>query len=170
MVLAIKLKFLAPLIFAKKYQAVVVEESKRAINKSTLQLRETMVLASPFGGTSLLKQSWITRPARVLTGRKVRGRVVAKGSVAANVIDKGARPHFPPVGAPGTTPALGIWILRKLGITDDRQIRKTAFAISRKFRRRGIPAKRTFTIAFRASTGEIVSNMNEMAVRIKQRL
>ncbi len=168
MVARVKMQYTSGLGFVQRFNTLVTDESKRAINEANFSVRETMVRASPFGGTSLLKQSWLIRVAQSV-GRKIVGSVVAKGSIAANVIEKGARPHFPPVGAPGTTPALGVWIRRKLGITDPTQIRQTAFAIGRKFRRRGIPRKRTFSIAFDTNVGKIFRIMNNMTARVSKR-
>lgn len=154
--------------FVQKFTDLVRQESLRAVNESSLVMREVMIQKSPFGGTNLLRASWQSRPARVTAGGRVHGEVVAKGSVSANVIDGGAKPHFPPVGAVGSEPALGVWIRRILGQADPKQIRSTAFAISRKFKRVGIPAKRTFSIAFTANTDKIVGIMMNMMLKIGQ--
>lgn len=177
MVAQVSMKYTSGLGFVKKYRDLVLEESLRGVNEADLIVREQMIEASPFGGTGLLKQSWTTRPALVLGANKVGGRVVAKGSVSANVVEGGAKPHFPPVGSGGSSSALGTWIRRKLGQTDPKQIRKTAFAISSTFRKHGIPTrnggrvspKRIFSIAFKKNTGRIVGVMKSMMSRIGQR-
>lgn len=150
------------------FQLAVVQESIRATNEALVETKNKMVQVSPFGGTALLRQSWQIEPAR-RSGRLVIGRVTAAGSVAANVLEDGAEPHHPPVGEVGTTPALGVWIRRKLGITSPEAIRQVAFAISQNMSIRGIERRRIFSKAFLSIAIVIRARMNQILTRIQAR-
>ena len=164
----VTMKYVSGLAFVGRFTAIAKRESLRGVNESSVIMREVMVQASPFGGTSNLKQSWQVVPAGTITTGIVGGGTVAKGSIAANVMETGAVRHFPPVGAVGGTPALGVWIRRKLGVTDPNEIRQVAFFIGRKFKKRGIPAKRIFSRAFRANRSRVSVLMGNMSARISK--
>ena len=169
----VTMKYVSGLAFVGRFTAIARRESLRGVNESSVMIREVMVQASPFGGTSNLRQSWQVVPAGTVIAGTVGGGTVAKGSIAANVMETGAVRHFPPVGP---TPALGVWIRRKLGITDPSKIRQTAFAIGRTFKKHGAPTRggqkvapsKRFSKAFRANRGRVIALMGNMSARISK--
>ena len=73
--------------------------------------------------------------------------------VAAVVIDKGAKPHFPPFPYSGegddVAPALELWVRRgPLRITDPIELRRATRNISLAIGARGLPERKLFTNAF----------------------
>lgn len=157
---------------AGPFANVVQEEATRATNESLVVLKNGLVKASPFGGTGALRTGWQIQPANA-RGKRVTG-TVANATVQANVIERGAKRHFPPVGPEGE-PALGIWIRRKLGITDPKKVRKAAYLIGRAIKRRGLPGvqglpKRFFSRIVRILEPRIEAIMEAMAQRITERL
>lgn len=144
--------------------SVINREITRGVAESLVITRNEMVKESPTG-IGILKNSWVTDGPNVL-GKTVVGRV-SSSEVQALVIDEGAKPHFPPIGR---EPALAPWIRRKLGITDPKKVRGIALKIGKKFSRRGIPAKRTFSTAFLKVTPIIVLRIKSSVDRIVERL
>ena len=144
----------------------IAREFKRALNEASILIRRRMITASPFGGTGLLREAWQTIAAREIGTFLFEATVVTIGSWAALVIERGAKPHFPPVGPPGTTPALGTWIRRKLGLTDPAKIRRAAISIGRKFKSQPRKPQRTFSKTLVAATPIVRRAM----VRAQQRL
>lgn len=174
---------------------VIREERIRAVNEMVLFLSRLMFEVSP-RAIGILSQAWKAgmSPARVL-GEDVVGRAAALGAggLEALVWDDGAKPHFPPVRKPPSSPALGTWIRRQLGsiahvfrggkkvpanLSDPGHIREIAFAIGRKIQKRGLPnpshpkgfKKGLFTRAFRASKPELDRIQERMSARIESRL
>lgn len=151
---------------------IIREEATRAVNESLVVLKNGLVEASPLGGTNTLRTGWQVKPA-VTRPPLVEG-TVANATVQANVIEKGARPHFPPVGPDGE-PALGVWIRRVLGISEPKKIRQTAFLIGRAIKKRGLPRPggrpiRFFSRVVRVLEPRVAARMEAMARRITERL
>lgn len=143
----LELEDLPPSLRRGKAREIFRRLAKKAVNSAMTITRNRMVGISQHGGTGGLRQGWLIEAARVLGGRlgPVEGSV-RNQTVQALVLDEGADPHFPPAGpnppASGT-PALGVWIRRVLGISDEREIRRKAFVIGRAIRRRGLPGRRS---------------------------
>ena len=155
-----------------QFADVVREEATRAVNEGTVILKNGLVSASPFGGTNALRTGWQIAPAVARPGL-VRG-TVANATVQANIIEKGARGHFPPVGPTGE-PALGVWIRRVLGITEEKKVRQAAFLIGRAIKKRGLPRagglpKGWFSRVVRGLEPRVAARMDAMARRITERL
>lgn len=154
------------------FERVVQEEATRATNESLIVLKNGLVKASPFGGTGALRTGWQIQPA-VPQSKRVTG-TVTNATVQANVIEKGARRHFPPVGPTGE-PALGVWLRRVLGMSDPKKIRKAAFLIGRAIKKRGLPGprglpKRFFSGIVRVLEPRIEAIMEAMSRRINERV
>lgn len=136
------------------------------VNRVGVIVRGSQIRVAPVvTGLSNLKSAFINIPAQVI-GNRVQGAVVASSPIP-NIIDKGAKPHFPPVGPdPEKEPALGPWIRRKLSISDDKEVRAIAFKIGRRFQRDGIKPKRTFTKAALA----VLPIVNREFERLRQQI
>jgi hypothetical protein len=70
-------------------------------------------------------------------------------------VEVGTRPHFPPPGA------LDGWVRRRLGITNDREVREVAFLIGRKIARVGTPGRLLFERALNDNMGRVVAVFDE---------
>lgn len=176
-------------------EQIIREERIRAVNEMVLLISQIMFQVSP-RALGTLERAWKAGmvPAQV-RGDNVVGKVGALGAggLEALVWDEGAKPHFPPVRKPPSSPALATWIRRQLGsearifrggkkvpadISDPGHVREIAFAISRKIKQRGLPNPRhpkgfkkgLFTKAFIASRTELLKIQERMSDRILARL
>lgn len=154
------------------FERVVREEAIRATNKSLIVLKNSLVKASPHGGTNTLRTGWQIEPASE-KAKRITGSV-ANATVQANVIERGAKRHFPPVGPTGE-PALGVWIRRVLGFSDPKKVRKVAYLIGRAIKKRGLPSvrglpKRFFSGIVRVREPEVNTIMEGMSKRINERI
>ncbi|KKM70796.1 hypothetical protein LCGC14_1437150 [marine sediment metagenome] len=173
--------------------SLVQQEAIRAVNEGTIIVGNAMREASPLGAIGALRAGWDRIPATV-KGKIVRGKVT-NPTVQANVIEKGATQHFPPV-RPDGEPALAAWIRRALprkttpfvietigkkkvrrpaNLSDPEDVRKIAFKIGQAIQSRGLPSrqgkpKRFFTRIFRKLESQITAIMKEMEQRITERL
>ncbi len=152
--------------------AIIREESKRAVDEGLIVLKNGLVKASPFGGTNTLRTGWQIQPA-VPQPKRTAGSVT-NATVQASVIEKGAKRHRPPSGPTGE-PALGVWIRRKLGISEPKEVRKAAFLIGRAIKKRGLPSvqglpKRFFSKIVRILEPRVDAIMETMSQRITERL
>ena len=151
---------------------VVREEAMRATNESLVVLKNGLVKASPFGGTGTLRTGWQIEPASE-KAKRITG-TVTNATVQANVIERGAKRHFPPVGPTGD-PALGVWIRRVLGFSDPKKVRKVAYLIGRAIKKRGLPSvrglpKRFFSNIVRVQEPRVNTIMEAMGRRINERV
>ncbi len=137
------------------------------INRILPDLRKRMIKVSPRGGQGLLRNSWQISPAKKDVGGRIIGKVSSIGErgIAALVIDKGARPHFPPPG-----PDLQRWVRRKLGISAGREAKRVAFAVAQSISKRGLPARRIFTRTFRGLRSGITRELQKTVIQITKRL
>lgn len=68
-------------------------------------------------------------------------------------VEHGSRPHWPPRGP------LELWVRRKLGISEAREVRSVAFVIARAISRRGTPARRMFGQGFARAKAPIMARL-----------
>jgi len=113
--------------------------------------------------------SWQKGPIRLIKRFTVRGNVFSR-SAGANVLERGAKPHFPAFLPSGTNPGLGSWIEKKLGITDPRRIRQVGFLIGRKFKQVGIRARQITTKANIAILPDLKKISKKLGISISSRL
>jgi len=150
-----------PILFAHFPDAL-----RRAIERSLMRataLLERAVVANalaPFGtyaGAPLgeLARS-VSREVYHDDGHSV-GRVFlgAPADQYGIFVETGTRPHFPPPAA------LEGWVRRRLGVTDDRQVREVAFLIGRKISRSGTPGRFLFERALEDNVDRVVGIFEE---------
>jgi hypothetical protein len=124
-----------PELFRNQLKACALRmglELKRRMVKRSLRLADSGTMAD----------SWAVNPANpVVKGNVVTITVVATGpgGITALVWEKGTRASrhpFPPTrqGSP-----LRRWVRRRLGIQDDKEAGRVAFAIARSIKQRGLP-------------------------------
>lgn len=130
------------------FEKTIIREFQKAIGESAVLTRNAMSLATPTGESGLTANSWQLLPISVF-GSKIRGGAVSS-SVAAIVLNKGAKRHRPPRGA------LLNWIRRKLprvttpfinrkgvkkaaNLDDQGDLDRIEFAITAAIKRRGLP-------------------------------
>jgi hypothetical protein len=70
-------------------------------------------------------------------------------------VEVGTRPHFPPPAA------LEGWVRRRLGITNDREVREVAFLIGRRIARVGTPGHFFFERALEQNKANVVRILEE---------
>ena len=142
-------------------KSIIKQESIRAVNESTIKIRDRMIEVSPVAlGT--LRGSWITVPARTKVGG-VEGSTLTSQAQGI-IIDEGARPHRPP------PQNLEPWIRRKLGISGIKEVKKAAFLVSRKISRRGLPARQLFSRAVKRLRKTLTRIQENMIRRVVKRL
>ncbi len=162
-----------------EFRALAIRALRVAMGTSLATVSSTMRGISPVV-TATLQRSWQTDPPREGAGDLILRGKVTTTSVAALVLDQGAKPHFPPTGPdPGTgadlAPNLATWIRRKpvlfaesdgtpfgpvTGPGSDRVVRRTAYLIGRSFRRARRPRRQIFTRAFNRLRPEIRRRFN----------
>ncbi len=191
--MAFKVKIIAPQLpknlRRRVPERIMHREMKRAANEGAEVGTRVMARVSPLA-VGTLRQSWLAgiRPARIFGRTAVA--VVSSGGIVALVWDDGTNNHpFPPVPASGT-PALGVWIRRKLGssafvqeddgtrrsadLNNERDMKKIAFKIGAAIRSRGLPnpsnprarAKGLYTRAWRAVRPELERFQRRMVQRL----
>lgn len=115
-----------------------------------LELKRRMVRRSlRLADSGTMADSWAVNPTNpVVEGNRVTIRVAATGpgGITALVWEKGTRPGrhpFPPTrqGSP-----LRRWVRRRLGVQDDKEAGRIAFAIGRSIERRGLPNPRNSAV------------------------
>ena len=90
---------------------------------------------------------------------------VGPSSVYWPIIEQGRRAgSFPPVDA------IRLWVKRKLGINEERQMKQVAYLVGRKIARLGIPGKFVFRNAERKLRGQIMRRFARAAANIGRRL
>lgn len=145
---------------------IMERESLRAIEEAAVLTRNTMNLATPFGGTGLTSESWQLINAHEERPRRFVGGAVTS-NVAAIVLEKGAR--YSGIRRPPPS-RLSTWVRRKLGITEEAAVKSATEAISRAIAKRGLPApgreKGIFSKAFRELELPITQIMERAAARI----
>jgi len=144
---------------------IQIQEYSRAVAEGIVLIRGDFVEKSPVGGTGILRNSWITNGPNV-SGNTIKGEVVSS-VIQAQVVDGGAKRHLPP-----HTEGSGLhqWVRRKLNITNRTRVNSVAFLISRKIKRDGIKAKRTFKISFGSIKPQIDATMERAKDRVVARL
>lgn len=148
-------------LFNGQASKVVDEEMRRALNAGVLHLKGAIQPETPVGVTGALRagvQTSITGEATSLVGR------VFDPVSYAMPVESGSRPHFPPVGP------LQLWVRRKLGITDEREVRSVAFLVARAISRRGTPAVQMFRRSFDAHRDRVLGFFEQANARIVARL
>ena len=146
--------------------SIIKEEAMQAVAESASVLQATMKESSPVA-SSAMQESWLAFGPTEANGNISGGTVTSRSY--ALVLDKGAKPHFPPVGEGDDVPALGPWIKQQFGLNNPTDIKRLSFLIGRKIARRGFPAKQIFTNAFNGLTGTLQTIHNNMIDRIIQR-
>ena len=130
----------------KPYPELFRNRLKECSLRMGLELKRRMVRRSlRLADSGTMADSWAVNPANpVVSGNRVIITVVATGpgGITALVWEKGTRPGrhpFPPTrqGSP-----LRRWVRRRLGIQDDKEAGRVAFAIARSIKRRGLPNPR----------------------------
>ncbi len=140
---------------------VIGEEMNLAINAGVLHLKGAIQPETPVGVTGALRAGVQTSITGAATS--IVGRVFDPVSYAIPV-ESGSRPHFPPV-AP-----LQLWVRRKLGISDEREVRSVAFLIARKISRVGTKPVLMFRRSFDAHRDRVVGFFAQANARIVARL
>lgn len=79
-------------------------------------------------------------------------------------VEEGTVPHFPPPGP------LQLWVRRKLGITNEKEVRSVAFLIGRAISRRGTQARNFFRDGVAVARDRVRARFAEIPGRIVRRL
>jgi len=144
---------------------IQIEEYSKAVAEGIVLIRGDFVQESPVGGTGILRNSWITEGPN-FSGNTIKGEVVSS-VIQAQVVDGGAKRHLPPHTEDS---GLHQWVRRKLRITNRTRANNVAFLISRKIKRDGIKAKRTFVKSFESVKPQIDAMMERAKNRTVARL
>lgn len=129
--------------------AIVDEELRLGVEAGVQLGRNAIVPLVPVNTGTLRQGVQIS-----VTGSGVErvGRIFNPVAYAPPV-EHGSRPHWPPSGP------LELWVRRKLGIADAREVRSAAFLIARAISRRGTPARRMFGRGFAQARGPIMARL-----------
>jgi hypothetical protein len=127
--LAIDVKLPDTALFRGEGAGVVTEQLTADTEYAVNALQAAVVPATPVGANAFLRNAWGTDVRVGGTDVDVLGRVFNPMGYALPV-ERGARPHFPPVDA------LMAWVRRKLQVPE-KLVRSVAFLVARKISRRG---------------------------------
>lgn len=141
---------------------VVRDEMQTAIAAGVNELRNEIVPRVPVN-QGILRQGVQTQVALMGDQLEMVGRVFDPVAYAVPV-EAGSVPHFPPPGP------LQLWVRRKLGITDDKEVRSVAFLVGRAISRRGTQARNFFRDGVAAAKGRVQARFAEVPGRILRRL
>lgn len=145
-----------------RFPELLRQAVERALDRAT-ELLERAVAAgaqSPLGTES---RAPLGEWARSLRREVYEQDAVTVGRVFLGVpadqyglfVEVGTRPHFPPPAA------IEGWVRRRLGITDDRQVREVAFLIGRKIARSGTSGRQLFERALGDNVDRVVEILEE---------
>jgi hypothetical protein len=109
-------------------------------------LEREVKIRTPIGATKLLRGSIFAEPR----GNPVREVVVGSTSIYAPVVEAGRNPGKFPPRAP-----LELWVRRKLGIAEPKQIKSVAFLIARKIAKQGFKGAFMFEGAARGANAQL---------------
>jgi len=139
---------------------------ERGLDRATEMLERAVAAGaqSPLGAAS---RAPLGELARSVTrevheeGARTVGRVFlgAPADAYGLFVETGTRPHFPPPAA------IEGWVRRRLGITNDRQVREVAFLIGRKIARSGTPGRHLFERALEENLDRVVEILEEEVVK-----
>ena len=153
-----------------KFRTIFIEEALRGADEMVELTQGAVKLVSPVV-TGHLRDSWQAQDA-VETSDGVLG-IVSINEVSALVNENGTENNpFPPIDP---RPALETWIQRKLGISDEKEIRSVAWRISRSISSRGLPSsanssrKGAFSRAVAGLAPKFSSILDGVFSRTKQR-
>lgn len=141
---------------------IIQREFTRAMDASTKALEGNARKLAPVGVSGEMRAS-ITSEVRPIGTAHVEGRVGSPLPYALYV-EEGTKPHYPPL-AP-----LMLWVQRKFGVSDERQIFITARAIQRKIGTVGTPARKFFEAAFETTEPRINAYFDIALSKIVERL
>ncbi len=109
-------------------------------------LEREVKIRTPLGATKLLRGSIFSEPR----GNPVREVVVGSTSIYAPMVEVGRNPGKFPPRAP-----LELWVRRKLGIADPKEIKSVAFLVARKISREGFKGAFMFEGAARGANAQL---------------
>lgn len=146
-------------IFARAPQ-IAAEEIDAAMVYGVNELRNEIVPRVP------VNQGLLRQGVQVdLAGTPVeRAGRVFDAVAYAPAVEAGSVPHFPPPGP------LQLWVRRKLGISDEKDVRSVAFLIGRAIARRGTKARNFFRDGVAVAKGRVQARFAEIPGRILRRL
>lgn len=140
---------------------IVRDELDAAMVYGVNELRDEIDPRTPRGVTSILRGGNQIE----LSGTPIDriGRVFNNVEYAP-AVEAGTVPHFPPPGP------LQLWVRRKLGITDEKEVRSVAFLIGRAISRRGTQARNFFRDGVAVARDRVRARFAEIPGRIVRRL
>lgn len=141
---------------------VVREELQTALAYGVNEIRNEIVPLVPVN-LGVLRQGVQTQLSLQGEALDYQGRVFDPVGYAVPV-EAGARPHFPPRGP------LELWVRRKLGIADEREVRSVAFLIGRAIARRGTQARNFFRDGVARAEGRVRARLAEVPGRVLRRM
>ena len=140
---------------------------ERGLERATELLRSaaTGMAQSPLGASV---PGGLGEFARSVRGEVRRGRQGAAGHVFlappadqyGMFVETGSAPHFPPPGA------LAGWVRRRLGISNEKQVREIAFLIGRKISRQGTEGHHIFERTLRENEQRVLAILDEEVSRV----
>lgn len=136
-------------------------EMGAAMRTSVSKLEADVKRGTPVGATTFLRGSIFSAVRG--TGLNLHG-VVASNSVYAEPVELGSAPHWPPPGP------IELWVQRVLGVSDAKEIRRTAYVISRKISKTGTAARHMFRNAFQANKEKITRLLEAARDRVISQL
>jgi len=122
---------------------------------------------TPIGATSKLRNTTVYQVLGMAEDMRLE---VRQSAFSPNrfpygvAVRQGTRPHFPPIAA------LIPWVVKKLGIGDEKQARTVAFLIARKISRVGTAANPYHARAFQSQVGMIHQVISEEAAKLAARI
>ena len=137
------------------------------LRKSGRLLVPSVKSETPVGATGKLRNSTIFQV--IGRGRNMMMEIrqsafSSKGYAYGIAIRGGTKPHFPPVAA------LIPWVIKKLGITNEKEARSVAFVIARKISKVGTKANPYHERALRSSIGQIRHIVNQEMTAFTERM
>lgn len=116
-------------LFKGEGSEVVRQQLVADVEYGVNAIQAAVMPETPVGATSLARGGWQTSVNLTGTPVDVLGRVFNLVPYAVP-LERGARPHFPPVAA------LELWVRRKLSVAE-KDVRSVAFLVARKISRVG---------------------------------
>lgn len=137
---------------SRKYPDASVSARVSRITEALLLLEGAIKKETPVGAGPLHLRDTIFQ--KVSAGRQVRGTLGTPLQHGLPV-EKGTRPHFPPV-AP-----IQHWVERKLGITG-KEAKSAAFLIARAISRRGTKGAQMFEKGFNMNEDRVIAILKQI--------
>lgn len=147
---------------SRQYPEASIDAREMKVTEALALLEREIVMRTPRGAGPIHLGDSIFSRTRI-SGVRVTG-IVGTPLEHGVPVELGTKPHFPPIGP------LKHWVVRKLGITGDKEATSVAYAIAWKIARHGTEGAHMFEKGFDASEGRVVRILGEIPDEIVRRV